>query len=153
MGIFSASWFWMKENPFEIVPSKAKLTALKTTGVDKKGDKVAEEKLFWISIGWSPPRFCRHFAALPAKLNSHKNLCKPVNLDQIGFDLSDNEISAPDRRFVIDSVLGRGHPRSGGRIWSENNGLGDPKHGQLQIWQIRSPCISWTYPEHGLNAI
>ena len=44
----------------------------------------------------------------PAKLNSHKNLCKPVNLDQIGFDLSDNEISAPDRSFVIDSVLGRG---------------------------------------------
>ena len=42
------------------------------------------------------------------KLNSHKNLCKPVNLDQIGFDLSDKEISAPDRRFVIDSVLGRG---------------------------------------------
>ena len=36
---------------FEIVPSNAKLTALKTKGVDKKGDSVAEEKLFWISIG------------------------------------------------------------------------------------------------------
>ena len=44
------------------------------------------------------------------KLNSHKNLCKAVNLDQIGFDLSANEISAPDRRFVIDSVLDRGDP-------------------------------------------
>ena len=41
----------MKENPFEIVPSNAKLTALKTTGVDKKGVRVEEEKLFWISIG------------------------------------------------------------------------------------------------------
>ena len=53
------------------------------------------------------PRFCIDFAG-SLKLNSHKNLCKPVNLDQIGFDLSDKEISAPDRRFVIDSVLGRG---------------------------------------------
>ena len=44
------------------------------------------------------------------KLNSHKNLCKAVNLDQIGFDLSANEISAPDRSFVIDSVLDRGDP-------------------------------------------
>ena len=88
------------------------------------------------------------------KLNSHKNLCKAVNLDQIGFDLSANEISAPDRRFVIDSVLDRGDPWSC-RIWSENNGLWVPKHDQLQMWQIashdlglswpRTPCLAWIY--------
>ena len=88
------------------------------------------------------------------KLNSHKNLCKAVNLDQIGFDLSANEISAPDRRFVIDSVLNRGVPWSC-RIWSENNGLWVPKHDQLQMWQIashdlglswpRTPCLAWIY--------
>ena len=88
------------------------------------------------------------------KLNSHKNLCKAVNLDQIGFDLSANEISAPDRRFVIDSVLDRGDPWSC-RIWSGNNGLWVPKHDQLQMWQIashdlglswpRTLCLAWIY--------
>ena len=72
------------------------------------------EKLFcnnsWVSIALvEVPRFCRDFAASFAQTEcSHKNLGKPVNLDQIGFDLSDKEISAPDRSFVIDSVLGRG---------------------------------------------
>ena len=54
------------------------------------------------------------------KLNSHKNLCKPVNLDQIGFDLSDKEISAPDRRFVIDSVLGRAPSVRQDMVWEQS---------------------------------
>ena len=110
-----AADFEVKENPFEVEPSKAKTTALKT---NKKGWG-AEEKLFWKGSWINISKVLSNFAAepQPSKLNSHKNLGKPLNLDQIGFDLSDNEISGPDRRFVIDSVLGRG------RIWSENNGL------------------------------
>ena len=82
------------------------------------------------------------------KLNSHKNLCKAVNLDQIGFDLSANEISAPDRSFVIDSVLDRGTPDLAGygpgTMAYESQNMTNSKCGKLRhmISWPRAPCLA-----------